>query len=35
LREALARVDWHGDLFQPVLEGGQALGRALREIGRS
>ena len=29
-REALARVEKHGDLFEPVLQGGQALGPALR-----
>ena len=28
-REALARVEKHGDLFEPVLRGGQALGPAL------
>jgi bifunctional non-homologous end joining protein LigD len=32
LREALARVEQHGDLFEPVLEGGQALGPALRSL---
>jgi bifunctional non-homologous end joining protein LigD len=32
-REALARVEKHGDLFEPVLEGGQALGPALRSLG--
>jgi bifunctional non-homologous end joining protein LigD len=32
MREALARVDKHGDLFQPVLRGGQALGPALRSL---
>src|SRR3954453_7133052 len=31
-REALARVDKHGDLFEPVLGGGQALGPALRPL---
>jgi bifunctional non-homologous end joining protein LigD len=31
-REALARVEKHGDLFEPVLEGGQALGPALRSL---
>ena len=30
MREALERVEQHGDLFEPVLAGGQALGRALR-----
>jgi bifunctional non-homologous end joining protein LigD len=32
MREALERVDEHGDLFEPVLGGGQALGRALRNV---
>jgi len=32
MREALKRVDKHGDLFEPVLEGGQALGPALRSL---
>jgi bifunctional non-homologous end joining protein LigD len=32
LREALARVEKHGDLFEPVLQGGQALGPALRQL---
>jgi len=31
-REALARVARHGDLFEPVLRGGQALGPALRRL---
>jgi bifunctional non-homologous end joining protein LigD len=31
-REALQRVDKHGDLFEPVLRGGQALGPALRRL---
>ena len=31
MREALERVEQHGDLFGPVLAGGQALGRALRK----
>jgi bifunctional non-homologous end joining protein LigD len=31
-REALARVEKHGDLFEPVLRGGQALGPALRRL---
>jgi bifunctional non-homologous end joining protein LigD len=31
-REALARIERHGDLFEPVLEGGQALGPALRAL---
>jgi bifunctional non-homologous end joining protein LigD len=33
-REALARVATHGDLFEPVLKGGQALGPALRKLRR-
>ena len=32
MREALARVEQHGDLFEPVLAGGQALGRALKKV---
>jgi bifunctional non-homologous end joining protein LigD len=32
MREALARVEKHGDLFEPVLQGGQALGPALRQL---
>ena len=32
MREALERVERHGDLFEPVLEGGQALGPALRSL---
>jgi bifunctional non-homologous end joining protein LigD len=32
MREALARIDKHGDLFEPVLRGGQALGPALRTL---
>jgi bifunctional non-homologous end joining protein LigD len=31
-REALDRVAKHGDLFEPVLQGGQALGPALRRL---
>jgi len=31
MREALERVARHGDLFEPVLAGGQALGRGLRK----
>jgi bifunctional non-homologous end joining protein LigD len=31
-REALERVERHGDLFEPVLRGGQALGPALRAL---
>src|ERR671922_1818345 len=32
MREALERVEQHGDLFDPVLAGGQALGRALKKL---
>jgi bifunctional non-homologous end joining protein LigD len=32
MREALARTEEHGDLFEPVLQGGQALGPALRQL---
>jgi len=32
MREALERVEQHGDLFEPVLHGGQALGQALKEL---
>ena len=32
MREALERVDRHGDLFKPVLQGGQALSPALRQL---
>ena len=32
MREALKRVDERGDLFEPVLAGGQALGRALKKL---
>ena len=32
MREALERVEEHGDLFEPVLAGGQALGRALKKL---
>ena len=31
-RQALDRIERHGDLFEPVLAGGQALGPALREL---
>jgi bifunctional non-homologous end joining protein LigD len=31
-REALERVERHGDLFEPVLRGGQALGPVLRTL---
>jgi bifunctional non-homologous end joining protein LigD len=34
-REVLERVEKHGDLFEPVLRGGQALGPALRTFQRS
>ena len=32
MREALERVEAHGDLFEPVLAGGQALARALKKL---
>ena len=32
MREALERVEQHGDLFEPVLAGGQGLGRALKKL---
>ena len=32
MREALERVERHGDLFAPVLAGGQSLGRALKAL---
>ena len=32
MREALARIEKHGDLYEPVLRGGQALGPALRAL---
>jgi bifunctional non-homologous end joining protein LigD len=32
MREALQRLERHGDLFEPVLHGGQALGPALRQL---
>jgi len=32
MREALERVEKHGDPFEPVLAGGQALGRALGKL---
>jgi bifunctional non-homologous end joining protein LigD len=32
MRVALERVEEHGDLFAPVLAGGQALGAALRKL---
>ena len=34
MREALTRVEEHGDLFEPVPAGGQALGRALKKHAR-
>ena len=34
MREALERAEKHGDLFEPVLKGGQALGPALRALRR-
>src|SRR5687767_2117141 len=32
MREALARIEQHGDLYEPVLRGGQSLGPALRSL---
>jgi bifunctional non-homologous end joining protein LigD len=32
IREALERVERHGDLFAPTLRGGQSLGSALRKL---
>jgi bifunctional non-homologous end joining protein LigD len=32
MREVLARVEQHGDLYEPVLKGGQALGPALQAL---
>jgi bifunctional non-homologous end joining protein LigD len=32
MREALERVERHGDLFEPVLQGGQALSPPLRQL---
>jgi bifunctional non-homologous end joining protein LigD len=32
MREALKRLERHGDLFEPVLHGGQALSPALRRL---
>jgi bifunctional non-homologous end joining protein LigD len=32
MREALERVERHGDLFEPVLKGGQGLGAALKKL---
>jgi bifunctional non-homologous end joining protein LigD len=34
-REALDRVQKHGDLFEPVLAGGQALAPALKKLRRA
>jgi bifunctional non-homologous end joining protein LigD len=34
MREVLKRVEKHGDLFEPVLQGGQTLGPALRALRR-
>jgi hypothetical protein len=31
MREALERLDQHGDLVEPVVAGGQTLGRALKK----
>jgi bifunctional non-homologous end joining protein LigD len=33
MREALQRVERHGDLFEPTLRGGQSLGGALKQLG--
>jgi bifunctional non-homologous end joining protein LigD len=35
MSEALARIEQHGDLYEPVLRGGQALGPALRSLRKS
>ena len=32
IRDALRWVELHGDLFEPVPQGGQALGTALRQL---
>jgi bifunctional non-homologous end joining protein LigD len=32
IREALERVERHGDLFEPVLKGGQGIAQALRQL---
>ena len=32
MRDALARIERHGDLYEPVLQGGQSLGPALRSL---
>ena len=34
MREALDRVERHGDLFEPTIRGGQSLGPVLRELRR-
>ena len=34
MREALQRVEQHGDLFEPVLQGGQALGAGAASVAR-
>jgi hypothetical protein len=31
---ALERIEQHGDLYEPVLRGGQSLGTALRDLRR-
>ncbi len=33
--EALERIERHGDLFEPVLQGGQSIGAALRSLRRA
>jgi bifunctional non-homologous end joining protein LigD len=35
MTEALTRIEQHGDLYEPVLRGGQALGPALRSLRKS
>jgi bifunctional non-homologous end joining protein LigD len=35
MQEALARIEQHGDLYEPVLRGGQSLGPALRSLRKS
>ena len=34
MKEALARIERHGDLFRPVLDEPQALGGARRKLAR-
>jgi hypothetical protein len=34
MEAVLQRVEQHGDLFEPVLEGGQSLGAALRKVAK-